>query len=168
MQRVLVVGPCGAGKSTFGFALAEATGLPLFHMDKLNWRPGWTEIGDEALRELLGEVVAGERWIIEGTYGGTLDARLPRADTVVYLDYPIPLCFWRVLKRIARWRGRTRPDMSEGCPERLDMGFLLYVARWNHGSRQRLEARIAPHIAKVIRLRKPAEAARWLDSLRRR
>lgn len=167
MQRVLVVGPCGAGKSTFGFALAEATGLPLHHMDKLNWQAGWIEAGDEALREKVQTVAAGERWIIEGTYGATLNERLPRADTVIYLDYPIPLCVWRVLKRIVAWRGRTRPDMAEDCPERFDLAFLLYVARWNHGSRQRLENRLAPHAAKVIRLRKPAAAQRWLDSLRR-
>ena len=57
--------------------------------------------------------------------------------------------------------------MAEDCPERFDLAFLLYVARWNHGSRQRLEHRLAPHAAKVIRLRKPAAAQRWLDSLRR-
>ncbi|MFZ9396412.1 MAG: topology modulation protein [Erythrobacter sp.] len=165
MQRVLIVGPCGAGKSTMGFALAEATGLPLFHMDQLNWQPGWIEAGDDSLRTKLREVVAGDRWIIEGTYGATLAERLPRADTVLYLDYPIGLCFWRTLKRIRTWHGRVRPDMSEGCPERLDLGFLLYVARWNHGSRQRLEGRIAPYRDKVIRLRSPAEAARLLATL---
>ncbi|MEE1878430.1 topology modulation protein [Altererythrobacter litoralis] len=168
LQRVLIVGPCGAGKSTFGFALAEAAGLPLFHMDRLNWKPGWIESTDEELRARLREVVAGERWIIEGTYGGTLDERLPGADTVVYLDYPIPLCFWRVLKRILTWRGRARPDMPEGCPERLDLSFLLYVARWNHGPRRRLEGRIGPYRDKMVRLCSSREAQCWLDSLARR
>lgn len=168
MERVLVVGPCGAGKSTFGFALAAVTGLPLFHMDKLNWKPGWVDSTDEELRARLKEVVEGERWIIEGTYGGTLDERLPRADTVVYLDYPIPLCFWRMLRRIVTWRGHPRPDMTEGCPERLDLAFLLYVARWNYGPRQRLEGRIGAYRDKVIRLKNSREAQRWLDSLARR
>jgi adenylate kinase family enzyme len=110
-QRVLIVGPCGAGKSTFVFELAEVTGLPLFHMDKLNWKPGWIDAADEQLPARPSEVVAGDRWIIEEAYGGTLDERLPYADTVVYLDYPIPLCLWRVLQRILTWRGRARPDM---------------------------------------------------------
>lgn len=162
MQRVLIVGPCGAGKSAFGFALARATGLPLFHMDKLNWKPGWIESTDGELRAKLRETVAGERWIIEGTYGGTLDERLPRADTVLYLDYPIPLCFWRVLKRIVTWRGRSRPDMTEGCPEGFNLAFLLYVARWNAGARQRLESRLADHLDKVVQLPRPDAAERWL------
>ena len=165
MQRILIVGPCGAGKSTLAFDLAERTGLPLYHMDRLNWRPGWTEVGDDALREALREIVNGPRWIIEGTYGATLDVRLERADTVLYLDYPIPLCVWRVLRRIVAWRGRSRPDMSDGCPERLDPEFLLYIARWNHGPRQRLEGRLKGHESKIVTLPTPAAARRWLAAV---
>ena len=159
---MLVVGPCDAGKSTLAFELARRTGLPLFHMDKLNWRPGWVESSKAELRVRLREIVGEERWLIEGNYGGTLADRLPRADTVVFLDYPIRLCLVRILRRIATHRGRTRPDMTEGCPERLDPDFLWYVARWHTGPGPRLKAALAPHREKLVHLRGPRETAAWL------
>ncbi|QKG71531.1 P-loop NTPase family protein [Erythrobacter mangrovi] len=165
MQRVLVVGPCGAGKSTLAMELAEKLALPLFHLDKLNWQPGWIESPREELVERIEGVISAERWLLEGTYGSTLAQRLPRADTVVYLDYPISLCLWRLVKRIWHWRGRSRPDMTEGCEERFNLAFFFYVVSWRWGPGKRLEARLAPFANKVIRLKSPAATRRWLSAL---
>jgi adenylate kinase family enzyme len=165
VRRVLVIGPCGAGKSTLARELATHLDLPLHHMDRLNWKSGWVETDEAELRAKQRALVADEAWLIEGTYGGTLDERLPRADTIVYLDFPIPLCVWRVVKRVLTLRGLTRPDMTEDCPERLDLIFLWYVASWNSGPRKRLERKLAPHADKVVRLRSPREAEAWLDRL---
>ena len=165
MQRVLVIGPCGAGKSTLAIELAQKLGLPVFHMDQLNWRPGWVESSKHEIREKLADIVATDRWLIDGTYGGTLAERLVRADTVIYLDYPIRLCIARLLRRIWTYRGRSRPDMTEGCPERFDLGFLFYLMRWNSGPRLRMEAKLKGHEDKIIRLRSPDELENWLASL---
>jgi adenylate kinase family enzyme len=167
MQRVMIIGPCGAGKSTLAFALAERTRLPLIHMDKLAWKPGWVDRGNDELREILRPIVTGEQWLIEGNYGSTMPDRLPYADTVVYLDFPIRLCLTRLLRRIGHYRGRTRPDMTEGCPERLDLGFLWYVLRWNSQVRPRIEARLTPYADKLVRLRNPGAAQAWLDAVPR-
>ncbi|MXO59642.1 topology modulation protein [Altererythrobacter salegens] len=158
----MIIGPCGAGKSTLAFALAERTRLPLFHMDKLAWKPGWVDRGNDELREILRPIVRQDRWLIEGNYGSTMVDRLPYADTVVYLDFPIRLCLARILKRFRQYLGRTRPEMTEGCPERLDPLFLWYVMRWNAHSRPRIEERIAPFADKVVRLKSPREAKEWL------
>ena len=72
MQRVLVIGPCGAGKSTLSIKLGEKLDLPVFHIDQLNWRPGWIEGGKEALRAKLDTITASQRWLIDGNYGGTM------------------------------------------------------------------------------------------------
>ena len=165
MQRLLVIGPCGAGKSTLATALARKLALPAYHMDQLNWRPGWVESSKDEIREKLAVIVATEHWLIDGTYGGTLTERLERADTVVYLDYPIRLCVTRLLRRIWTYRGRTRPDMTEDCPERFDFGFLIYLMRWNSGPRLRMEAKLKGHEDKIIRLRSPDELQRWMDLL---
>ncbi len=165
MERVLIVGPCGAGKSTLAHDLAHRLDLPLIHMDQLNWRSGWIESEPAQLRSAVEQVAAGSRWLIDGTYGGTLAPRAERADTIVYLDFPILLCAWRVLKRVAIWHGRPRPDMPDGCPERFDAAFILYVLRWNSGPRLRLEARLKGHEHKVIRLKSPRTLCHWLETL---
>lgn len=168
MQRVLIIGPCGSGKSTLARSLAPQLGLPLHHMDQLNWRSGWVESSKDDIRERLGAILASSRWLIDGNYSGTLAQRVEAADTIIYLDFPITLCLWRVLRRIWTYRGTTRPDMTEGCPERLDIAFLFYLARWNNGPRPKTEALLAPHIAKVIRLRRPSELDQWLERNRLR
>lgn len=165
MQRVLIVGPCGAGKSTLSYALAEKLDLPLFHMDRLSWKPGWIDSTHEELRAALAPVLAQECWVIEGNYGGTLPERLARADSVVVLDYPIPLCLWRIVKRWWRFRGRTRPDMTEGCPEKIDAEFLLYVATWRWGPARRLESALQRWSGPVLRFTSPRETERWLAEI---
>ena len=167
MQRVLVIGPCGAGKSTAAVELGRVLGLPVHHLDRLHWRAGWVESSREELEAALAPILAGERWLIDGNYGGTMPARLERADAVVYLDYPIRLCLWRALKRVLRFRGRTRPDMAPGCPERFDAEFFRYIATFNRGPRVRTEARLVGHEAKVRRFRRPGALRAWIDTLTR-
>ncbi|MFO6447257.1 AAA family ATPase [Erythrobacter sp. NE805] len=161
MRRVMIIGPCGSGKSTLARGLAPRLGLPLIHMDQLGWKEGWVETEDAELGARLGELVAQDRWLIEGHYGSLLAPRLARADTVIYLDFPIRLCLWRLAKRVWTMRGRVRPDMAEGCPERFDAGFFWYVARWKAGPRKRTEARLAGYRGNLVRLRSPAALAAW-------
>lgn len=161
MLRILVIGSPGAGKSTLSHQLAKRTGLPLYHLDMLHWLPGWIERDRDEAKAELAEILTQDRWIIDGNYGSILPMRLERADTVVWLDYPTPLCFGRMLKRWWQHRGRTRPDMTEGCPERLDLEFLLYVLMFRSNWQARNGQALADCNGTVLRFNKPSETASW-------
>jgi adenylate kinase family enzyme len=115
-RRVLVSGLAGAGKSTFSRALSAKTGLPVIHLDIHFWQPGWVKPSEDEWREKQRDLITSDEWIIDGNYHATLDLRLERADTVVYLDTP-----WWVCARRALVRGvRTRPagfQLPYGCNE---------------------------------------------------
>ncbi len=122
-QRALVIGCSGAGKSTFARRLGGRTGLPVIHIDRLFWQPGWVRTADDTYIERLSAVVAQERWIIDGNNSSTFDLRMPRADAVFWLDRSRALCIARVLWRVASSYGSVRADMAAGCPERFDWEF---------------------------------------------
>lgn len=167
MRRVLVIGIPGAGKSTFSRALATATGLPLIHLDKEFWRPGWVQTPRPQWRVKVAELASGERWVMDGNYDSSLDLRLPRADTVLWFDYPMLLCLRRAMWRAVTSYGRVRTDMAEGCPERIDLEFLRYVWTFNAKQRPRVVAaleRFGRHVDAVV-FRRDSEAARFLAAL---
>ena len=143
MQRVLVIGSGGAGKSAFAVRLGRATGLPVIHLDAAYWKPGWREPSKDAWAARVTQLLAGEHWIMDGNYGGTLEQRLAACDTVVFLDMPRLLCIWRVLKRFVQYRGRTRPDVTAGCPEQLTAAFLSWIWTYPEQRRPRILARLA-------------------------
>ena len=89
MQRIVILGCSGAGKSTFAQALGARLGLPVVHLDALFWRPGWKEPEPESFRMAVAAAVAGDAWITDGNYAGrTFDLLLPRADAVLFVHQP--------------------------------------------------------------------------------
>jgi adenylate kinase family enzyme len=165
MERILVIGSPGAGKSTLATELARRTGLPLFHLDKLHWKPGWVESDKAEFDALLTEVTAQPRWIIDGNYGRTLPLRLARADTVIDLDLPAWRCVVQAIGRVARSHGTVRPDMGADCPERFDLSFLAFILSFPRHGRRRIAAKLALFPGRVIRLRSRADIRRFLGDL---
>ncbi|HVR91828.1 MAG TPA: AAA family ATPase [Novosphingobium sp.] len=165
MSRVLVIGSPGAGKSTFAKALAQRSGLPLVHLDAEYWNPGWVETPKDAWEARLAEIIAADRWVMDGNYGGSLPQRIAAPDTIVVLDYPTWLCLSRIIKRWWTHRGISRPDMAADCPERLDPSFLLYVARFRQNKRWRNEALLTQFKGAVHRFATQEAAASWLGAL---
>ena len=129
-ERVLVIGCSGSGKSTLARKHADRLGLPCVSMDReIFWLPGWQSRPRAEALARLEAIVAGERWIIDGTSPGTLPLRLPRAHLVLWLRPPRWMSLYGVISRWLRFRGRSRPEMADGCPERISREFLTYV--WN-------------------------------------
>lgn len=169
MRRIAVLGSSGSGKSTLARQLGEILGLPVVHMDVLFWRPGWVEAPEEEWRTLHDEAVRGDAWIIDGNYSRTWETRLPRADTIVFLDLPRWRCLWRVLWRRVRYAGRTRPDMAPGCPEKVDREFLAWVWQWHAQHRPRHLAALREYGREkdVVILRSPREVRAFLARVAR-
>ena len=121
MNRIIIIGCGGSGKSTLARNLSKKTNLPVVHLDKIFWKEGWVNISREEFNTLLKEELKKEKWIIDGNYDRTIKERIEMCDTVIYLDYPRMSCLFGVIKRVVSSYGKVRPDMADGCPERLDI-----------------------------------------------
>ncbi len=163
MKRVIVIGCPGSGKSTFARSLEEKTGLPLVHLDLLNWNADRTTVPREVFRARLRAAMAQETWIIDGNYGSTMEARLAVCDTVFFLDYPLAVCMDGILSR----RGTVRPDMPwVEDPEDVDEEFLQFVRSYEEESRPVVLALLEKYSEKAITIfRSREEADAYLRSL---
>jgi adenylate kinase family enzyme len=167
MNRIMIVGQPGSGKSTLARALGERTGLPVVHIDRIHWRAGWVERSKAEKSRLCREAEQQRQWIFEGGHSATWLSRLARADMLIVLDRPVALRLWRVLFRTVRGLGRTRPDLAEGCPERLSSlpEFIRYIWTTRNSQRAKMHrlAAAAPEGCKVVHLRSDVDVELFLS-----
>ena len=133
----MIIGCGGSGKSTLARQLGEKTGLPVVHLDKLFWRPGWVNLTREEFDVVHNAAIEEKKWILDGNFDRTMEPRIRRCDTVVYLDFSRIACLCGVMKRILTTYGKVRPDMGDGCPERFDLEFLQWVWNFNKNKREK-------------------------------
>lgn len=172
MRRINVVGTSCSGKTTLARALAARLGVGHVELDSLFWGPDWTPIPTPTFRARLGEALAGEAWVADGGYAGVRDITWSRADTVVWLDYPLPLVLARWLRRtLARirsgeefWPGTGNRESPRNALRRD--GLLWWILSTHHPRRRRMRAAMRERQDLAwVRLRSPGEAERWLASL---
>ena len=137
MERILIIGCGGAGKSTLARQMGEILNLPVVHLDKLFWHPGWVESSKVEIDAKIMAEMAKPQWIMDGNYNRTLPQRVKYCDTIIYLDFSRVACLLGVLKRVITTYGTVRPDMGDGCPERFDWDFLKWVWNFNRDKREK-------------------------------
>jgi adenylate kinase family enzyme len=164
VKRVAIVGPGGAGKSTFATELGSKTGLPVIHLDQYFWRPGWVETPREEWELTQADLVAMNQWILEGNYAGTFDLRFERADTVIIFGLPRRICIARAVRRSLR---RGAELQAPGCPNRFDWSFYRWIWLYPKVSRPRLDEALARHSSHllILELRTRDEVRRLLSDV---
>lgn len=131
-KRILVIGACGTGKSTFAKYLGEKLKLEVIHLDKYFWKPNWIMRDFDEFSEIVSQLILKDEWIMEGNYSKTLRVRAPRADYIFFFDFPSYFCTYRILKRNVKTKLglEKRDDMAEGCSEKwYDWEFIKFT--WN-------------------------------------
>jgi adenylate kinase family enzyme len=131
VQRILILGSPGTGKSTLARELSQLLHLPLYHLDQLFFEADWVT-NEAKFNQQLQAVLKQDQWIIDGNYAASLPKRLAQADAVIYLDFPVHVALIGVMKRYVRYKHTTRPDMAPGCTEQLRLSFLWYVLTFKY------------------------------------
>jgi adenylate kinase family enzyme len=169
MKKILIIGSGGAGKSTLAARLGEATGIEVVHLDRLHWKPNWTGTPKDEWREIVRQQLEKNEWIIDGNFGGTMEMRLRACDTVIFLDFPRRVCLYRAVKRALTYYNKTRPDMGEGCNEKLDFEFLHWVWTFPTRAKPQIEERLKRFEGEktIIRLRSPRETEEFFMNLQK-
>lgn len=171
MNRIIVVGTTGSGKTTLATALARKMLCPFIELDALFWNPGWVQTPRDEFRRRVAEAIAPERWAAGGNYSSARDLIWQRADTLVWLDYPLSLTLARLFKRTVR-RIITQEMLWAGNRESFRNTFLsrnslfLWALKSNPAQRRTFPVELQkPEYAhlRTFHFRQPRETQAWLD-----
>ncbi len=165
MKRIIIIGNGGAGKSTLARQLGAALHIGVTHLDSVCWKPKWMPIPESEIKTVQEPIVAQEAWIIEGNFKQTRDVCLPAADTIIFMDFPLPLCLYRILKRHIQYAGKPRPELGEEYPEIITLNFIRRVLKYSIYTRAEVLKKIDQYAEgrKVIILRSPWQVKRFLS-----
>ena len=166
MERILIIGCGGAGKSTLARQLGKKLNLPVVHLDSIFWLPGWVEMERDAFDARVLQELEKPQWIMDGNYNRTLPRRVAHCDTIIYLDFSRFACLYGIFKRLLTNIGKTRPDMGAGCKEKVDWAFVKWVWNFNKNKRQRYYKMLneATHTETIV-LKNRRMVKRFLKSL---
>lgn len=167
MERVMIIGCGGSGKSTLARQLGEKLGLPVVHLDKIWWAPGnWQHRDRKEFDAILQTEMEKPRWIMDGNFNRTMEARLEKCDTVIYLDFDRITCLLSWVRRVITHWGKARPDMAEGCTEWFDPEMAGWIWNFNKTHRNRYYALLAEQSGKTVHIFKNRRQVRkFLESL---
>lgn len=147
MNRILVVGTNGAGKSTFARKLGEVLKIEVVHLDKLFHQDGWQGMSKDKWLKIVTEIIAKDWWIIDGTYPSTLAIRAKRADTVICFDYPKHIAIYRIVKRYLDYRNKSgKHDRPEGLREKFPFQLILRMLKFDSS---RLKERLPKNVTLI-------------------
>ncbi len=172
MEKIVIIGSPGAGKSTLARKLESILKIKVVHLDRVFWHPGWEKKPRDIRIEILQEIVREKRWIIEGTYLGLSEPRLDAADTIIFLDIDPLICLRQIFQRHQIYKphpenhGRIRRDIQQGCTDKLTLSLMLKVLGFPFQGRRTIKQKLHTYKSKnIIRLRSRKEVEDFLAQL---
>ena len=162
MKKVIIIGCCGSGKSTFARQLHACTGIPLFHLDQLNWNENKTRVEKEVFLKRVQDVIQKDSWIIDGNYGSSIEMRMQACDTVFFLDYPVDICIQGIHERV----GKVRTDIP-WVEDEVDEDLIEFVRNYEKEDRPEILELLSKYKEKDIHIfRNRKDAKIYLESLK--
>ena len=134
MKKVIVIGCPGSGKSTFSKSLHKITKIPLYHLDMLFWNEDKTTVEKSLFLDRLLKITETDEWIIDGNYASTMELRIQKCDTVIFLDYPLDVCLNGIMER----KGKPRSDIPWIEGDEDDAEFVEFIKNYNLQSRPKV------------------------------
>lgn len=166
-MRIVIIGYSGSGKSTLAGLFGKALGLPVLHLDTAHWMAGWKERPKAErtaiVRKFLDE---NKGWVIDGNYTKVFyEERMEKADRIIFMDFGRFTCLYRAWKRKEQYKGKSRPDMTAGCDEKLDFEFAKWIL-WdsrNKNAKARYRALQEKYPEKFVRIRNQRQLTAFIQ-----
>lgn len=162
MEKILIIGCPGAGKTTFANSLGAALHIPVHHLDKHFWKEGRKPTPQGEFRRIQNGSMREDRWILDGNFTKSIDNRIAGADTIIVFDFPRVINLWRTLKRFFQYVGSVRPDMGGGNKEALKWMHIKFIITFPR-KEFLAKALLFSRDKKVIVLHSPNEASQFLE-----
>ena len=163
MEKIIIIGCPGSGKSTFARKLKSIIDLPLYHLDMIFWNGDRTTIPKEIFNNRLRKIMSTSEWIIDGNYSSTMEMRLKECDTVFFLDYPTEVC----LDGIESRKGQVRSDIPWAESDNTDEEFISFISSYNTESRPEVISLLEKYSSKnIIVFHSRAESEEYLSLLK--
>jgi adenylate kinase family enzyme len=170
MQRIVVIGSTGTGKSTLAKQVAARLGCNHVELDSLHWEADWKEAPTDVFISRVEQALSGDCWVVDGQYNEVRNVIWSRADTIVWLDYPLSLILWRLARRSVS-RLFTREELWNGNRESFRTHFSrnsLFIWGLKSYERRRRDYeqffQEYTHL-KILRLHSSGETEKWLKEI---
>ena len=128
-MKISIIGYSGSGKSTLAHDISNSYSIPALHLDTVHWLPGWKERPRSEEIEIVAAFLNNNSsWVIDGTYSRVCyDRRMEESDQIIFMSFNRVSSLLRIIKRYFQYKGKTRYSMTDGCPERINLDFILWV-----------------------------------------
>lgn len=166
INRVVIIGGPGTGKTTLAKKLAKKYELPVYHIDGIHILPDWKKRNRIQRDKMILERIKEEQWIFDGTYETTLEARVKRADLIIFLDYSTMAKLKGIFQRYIKNKGKEKEEIP-GCQEKIDFYFIQKTIKDNKNKREKIYEILEKHLEKeILVFRNRKELNQWYRKIK--